>query len=152
MKKFSKEDLIRLAEKVRAQNTPRWVQEIEDSAKKYGAGFTGDATIDELPAIEKESQEGLRIGKYGNLPSPEGETPTFAVATGTKVSSYTGFRFTEAPSLFESHRPKQSTLLDWEWATVPWYARLLGLLRLPYDLLKFIVTGRLIVIPWPWRW
>ena len=142
-KKLSREELTRLAEKVRAEQRVR---------PQMPPEVTMQGPPDRDPAIEKESQEGLRIGKYGNLPSPEGETPTFAVATGTKVSSYTGFRFTEAPSLFESHRPKQSTLLDWEWATVPWYARLLGLLRLPYDLLKFIVTGRLIVIPWPWRW
>lgn len=99
-----------------------------------------------------ESAEGLRI-EYGNLPSPPGETPTFTVAPAK--FTYTGFRFTEDPTWVGEVTAKprdESTMLDWQWGTVPWYARLLGIARLPYDVVKFIVTGRLIVIPWPWRW
>jgi hypothetical protein len=146
MKKLSKEDLARLAEKVRTEmssnlNVPETKPVIDQLIKN--AGFD--------PAIEKENSEGLRIGKYGNLPSPEGETPTFS-AVSAKVSSYTGFMFQEHPGLFSDRTPEKTTMIDWSWSYVPWYARLLGLLRLPYDLVKFIVTGRLIFIPWPWRW
>lgn len=106
-----------------------------------------------LGAIEKENQEGLRIGKYGHLPDPPGETPAFVLTTQVKPTTYTGFRFVEAHDTRQVIRgAKETTMLDWSWSTVPWYARALGLLRLPYDLVKFIVTGRLILIPWPWRW
>jgi hypothetical protein len=116
VKKFSEEDLARLAEKVRTEISPQ------------------------DPAIEKENPSGLNIG------------PPVSGTLNTSVATYTGFRFTETPGFFTNPRPKQTYLLDWSWTTIPWYARLLGLLRLPYDLTKFIVTGRLIVIPWPWRW
>jgi hypothetical protein len=151
-KKFSKEDLTRLAEKVREEN--RFVQ--EGAADNFQAQYLceppdRDPADPYANAIEKENQEGLRIGKYGNLLSPGEETPTL-VAANAKVSSYTGFLFQEHPGLFSDSTPKKTTMVDWSWTAVPWYARLLGLLRLPYDVGKFIVTGRLIVIPWPWRW
>jgi len=66
--------------------------------------------------------------------------------------SYTGFLFQEGPGLFHDGLPPKTTMLDWTFATQPWYARLLGLVRLPYDFGKFVVTGRLIILPWPWRW
>lgn len=46
----------------------------------------------------------------------------------------------------------QSYLIYFTWTCIPWYARLLGFLRLPYDLVKFIATGKAAFIPWPWRW
>ena len=89
--------------------------------------------------IEKENQEGLRIGKYGSLPQPP---PT-----------YTGFRLGEFPEFARlAAQGRQSYFMDLNWTTLPWYTRALGLLRLPYDLVKFVITGRLILIPWPWRW
>lgn len=49
-------------------------------------------------------------------------------------------------------KPVFSALLDLTWTIVPWYARLLGFIRLPYDIVRFIVTGKFYFIPWPWRW
>lgn len=83
--------------------------------------------------------------QYENQPT----FPTVATYGIGKIVTYTGFRFTEDKTFKGA---KQSYMLDWAWTTVPWYARLLGLLRLPYDLVKFVATGRLILIPWPWRW
>jgi hypothetical protein len=86
--------------------------EIRESAKLHGTGFT-DARMDELPAIEKENREGLHI-------------PLRGIAATSVVHTYTGFRFTEDDSFRTrvSGNPQKSTMIDWQWATVPWYARL----------------------------
>jgi hypothetical protein len=90
---------------------------------------------------------------YQRKPPPEKEGPVPPTVEAIDISwkSATGIRITPAKSLMMS-KPKDSALLMWDWTIVPWYARLLGLLRLPYDLVKFVITGRLIAIPWPWRW
>ena len=46
----------------------------------------------------------------------------------------------------------QTYFCSFDWTYVPWYARLLGLIRLPYDIVRFVVIGKFIGIPWPWRW
>lgn len=165
-KKLSKEDLTRLAEKVRAELGPQylnepaphpddWVQEIKEKETKAEIDRLNRIADWEKGPIEKENQEGLRIGKYGNLPTPAGETPAFTHIGSGRLKHYTGFRFTEDDKFVEGlieTRPENSEWIDWSWSAFPWYVRALGLLRLPYDVGKFIVTGRLIVIPWPWRW
>ena len=89
------------------------------------------------------------LGRAAGPPGPTAE------ATSTTRRSYTGFRLTEHRDFKGSTKTNpflETTMVDYSWATVPWYARLAGLVRLPYDLAKFVITGRLILIPWPWRW
>lgn len=102
---------------------------------------------------EKPPDEEFWKQQYLNVPLIEKENPAgFTIAKDIRPATYTGFRFTEHGSFVAGPKAKQTYLLDWSWTTVPWYARALGLLRLPYDLTKFIITGRLFLIPWPWRW
>jgi len=35
---------------------------------------------------------------------------------------------------------------------IPWYGRMLGIVGIPYHLVRYVITGELIIVPWPWRW
>ena len=94
--------------------------------------------------------------QYQNQPLDESSQNTqtdptkFTFADDYAVREYAGLKIGPYGGL--PSPPKNNYFMLLIWTEIPWYARLLGLLRLPYDLARFVVTGRFMFIPWPWRW
>lgn len=110
----------------------------------YLTVYCYDCALDKPPITKQDLENAVQE----DIPE---SPPAYSFFPDAKVNKAIGVLMTCSHSALNVQF-KQTYLLDISWTLVPWYARLLGLLRLPYDITKFIITGRFTFIPWPWRW